>query len=91
MQTYKTLKERLETVNKKGSSAMQIPIALIGLLISVIFVVELLPTIINNLTGMSISGVGGTIVTTILPLIIVFGIFFMIAKSMGLGGMGGKW
>lgn len=90
MKTFKNLKERLNTLNKKGVSAMEIPIAIMGLLVATIFIVELLPGIIANFTGMTVTGSGGVILTTIMPLIIIFGIFYMILKHMGIKGMGGK-
>lgn len=94
MKSFNEFKKRLNEINigNKGMGAMEIPTAIMGLLIATLFIVYLVPDIISNLTGMSVSGASGIIFTVILPLIIAYGLFYMLLKHMGIGikGFGGK-
>lgn len=84
MKNYKNLRERLNSINKKGIGGMDLAWTLIGVYIAIQVVVIFLPDMINNLTGLTIGGSFGGLFTTILPLILLVGIFMYFSKSMGL-------
>lgn len=86
---YENLKTRLQKINKKGMGGMDLAWTLIGIYIAIQVVVIFVPDMISNLTQLTIGGSFGGLFTTILPLILLVGIFMYFSKSMGLQ-KGGK-